>query len=139
MGNELARNRHAVVIGHDDPTYLELSWLPATNDMTDEDFMTALMMLATEAQALAARAILIDATRFGHDFADFDATMAWRDERVIPRYNTAGVDRFAFVMPEGFPGPTAENGAEPRHDGPAANFPTQWFTERTNAVAWLTN
>jgi hypothetical protein len=51
--------------------------------------------------------------------------MAWRDEHVIPRHNRAGVIRFAFVMPAGFPGPTAESGSEPRADGRAAALPTQ--------------
>ena len=63
--------------------------------------------------------------------------MAWRDDHVIPRYNRAGVTRFAFVMPAGFPGPTAESGAAPRIDGRAAAFPTQWFLGRDAAIAWL--
>ncbi len=138
MSTELARNRYGIVVAHDEPAYLELSWLPATSDMSDDDFKTGLMMLASEAEALAPSAILIEATRFNHDFEAFKATMAWRDENVIPRYNAAGVAKFAFLMPAGFSGPTAENGSEPRQDGPAAEFPTQWFTGRDRAVAWLT-
>ena len=137
MADELARNRYGVVIAHDEPSYLELRWLPTTSTMADDDFMTGLMMLASEAEVLASRAILIDATRFSHNFTDFDDTMAWRDRQVIPRYNSAGVQKFAFLMPSGFGGPTAESGAEPRVDGPTAAFPTQWFIERPNAVAWL--
>jgi hypothetical protein len=105
--------------------------------MADEDWMTGLMMLATEAAADGTSAILIEATEFGHSFTDRDGCMTWRDEHVIPRYNQAGVQRFAFVMPSGFPGPTAESGAEPQVDGPVAQFPTQWFLDRSGAVAWL--
>lgn len=139
MAEEIARYRYGLVVAHGDPDYLELTWLPATASMSDEDWMTGLMILAPEAEARSASAILIDATEFRHSFADRDGSMAWRDERVIPRYNRAGVKTFAFVMPEGFPGPTAETGAEPRIDGKSARFPTQWFVDRANAVAWLTS
>ena len=137
MAEELARNRYGVVIAHDQPRYLELGWLPSTSNMSDEDFMTGLMMLASEAEAVGTRAILVDATHFGHGFEDFDNTMARRDQQVIPRYNEAGVERFAFLMPPDFGGPTAESGAEPQVDGPTAGFSTQWFIERTDAVDWL--
>jgi hypothetical protein len=139
MAEEIAQYRYGIVVSHRDPSHLELRWLPATASMTDDDWMTGLMVLAAEAEALGASAILIDAREFRHDFGDRDASMAWRDQYVIPRYNRAGVKRFAFVVPAGFPGPTAEAGAEPRIDGHAAQFPTQWFTDRANALAWLTS
>ena len=138
MAEEIARYRFGLVVAHDDPDHLELKWLPATASMSDEDWMTGLMILAPEAEARSASAILIDATEFRHTFADAEGLMRWRDEHVIPRYKGAGVKKFAFVMPEGFPGPTAESGAEPRIDGQAAQFPTQWFVDRANAVGWLT-
>jgi len=119
------------------PALLELRWLPTSSSMSDEDWMTGLMLLATEAEAVGASSILIDATNFRHNFVDRDGSMSWRDIQVIPRYNRAGVTRFAFVMPAGFPGPTAESGAEPRVDGSAAAFPTQWFLSRDVALAWL--
>lgn len=99
--------------------------------------MTGLMMLAAEAEAAEISAILIDATAFRHGFEDQESAMSWRDARVIPRYNNAGVHKFAFVMPEGYPGPTAESGAAPIFDGPAAQFPTQWFRTRESAMTWL--
>ena len=137
MPEEIARYRYGVVVSHHDPDHLELRWLPTTASMTDEDWMAGLMVLAAEAEALETPAILIDAVEFRHNFDDRDASMTWRDQNVIPRYNRAGVKRFAFAMPPGFPGPTAEAGAEPRVDGQTAQFPTQWFADRANAVAWL--
>ncbi|NUR07226.1 MAG: hypothetical protein HOQ45_09465 [Nocardioidaceae bacterium] len=135
--NEAARYRYGVVLQHDTPDHLELEWLPTSSSMSDEDWKTGLMLLATEAEATGAASILIDATEFRHGFEDRDGSMAWRDDHVIPRYNRAGVTRFAFVMPAGFPGPTAESGAEARVDGSAAAFPTQWFLGRDAALAWL--
>jgi hypothetical protein len=137
MADEIARYRYGVVLENRDPAFRELRWLSSSAEMTDEDWMAGLMILAAETEGRHTSAILVDATDFQHRFADREATMAWRDDRVIPRYNRAGIQRFAFVMPDGFPGPTAESGAEPRRDGPAAEFPTHWFLDRGNALAWL--
>ncbi|WAH98144.1 hypothetical protein [Arthrobacter sp. MMS18-M83] len=134
---ELARYRFGYVVRHAQHPVLELTWLQTSSAMSDEDWMTGLMMLAAEAAAADVTAILIDATSFRHGFEDREAAMSWRDARVIPRYNNAGVQKFAFVMPEGYPGPTAESGAAPVFDGPAAQFPTQWFRTRESAMKWL--
>jgi hypothetical protein len=134
---EAARYRYGVVLRHDIPEHLELAWLPASSSMSDEDWKTGLMLLATEAESTGTGSILIDATEFRHTFEDREGSMAWRDDHVIPRYNRAGVTRFAFVMPADFAGPTAESGSEPRVDGRTAAFPTQWFLGRDAALAWL--
>jgi hypothetical protein len=126
MADEIARYRYGVALEHRDPDFLELRWLSTTADMTDEDWMTGLMIFAAGAEGRQASAILVDATEFQHSFTDRDATMSWRDDRVVPRYNRAGIQRFAFVMPDGYPGPTAESGTEPQIDGQTARFPTQW-------------
>src|SRR4029453_3853064 len=138
MAQEPARYRYGLVLRHDAPDALELTWLPATAAMTDEDWKTGLMLLAAEAEALSPPAILIDATRFDHQFSDRDGLMAWRDHHVTPRHNHAGVKKFAFVMPPGFPSSTAESGAQPSVDGPTAQFPTQWFLDRPTPLAWIT-
>jgi hypothetical protein len=57
--------------------------------------------------------------------------MEWRDAHIIPRYGAAGVRKFAFLMPAGFP----EAGSE-AVEGPAI-FPTRWFVDRTEAFTWL--
>ncbi|MEW1821199.1 hypothetical protein AB0323_10450 [Arthrobacter sp. NPDC080031] len=134
---ELARYRFGFIARYPETPILELTWLPTSAAMSDEDWMTGLMMLAAEAAAADTSAILIDAAEFRHGFENRESAMAWRDARVIPRYNDAGVQKFAFVMPEGYPGPTAESGAAPVFDGPAAQFPTQWFRTRESAMAWL--
>ena len=56
----------------------------------------------------------------------------WRDANIIPRYESAGVRRFAFHMPEGMP----TIGAEPMREGPAS-FQTGYFGTRATALAWL--
>ena len=132
---EVARDQYGVVIHHPAAALLELRWLPATAHMNDEDWKAGLELLAGQAERLRPAFLLIDATQFGHRFANPDQVMTWRDQTIIPRYNRAGVKKFAFQMPPEFQ-QTMEAGAEPVHEGPAS-YPTAWFTERANAVGWF--
>jgi hypothetical protein len=56
----------------------------------------------------------------------------WRDANIVPRYNAAGVKRFAFLFPEGMPA----IGAPPAVEPPAA-YPTGYFGTREDALFWL--
>ena len=132
---EVARDQYGVVVHHPADAVLELRWLPTTAHMRDEDWKAGLELLASQAERLRPGFLLIDATQFGHRFADRDQVMAWRDQAIIPRYDQAGVKKLAFHMPAGF-GQTMEAGAAPVHEGPAS-FPTAWFAERANALAWF--
>ncbi len=99
--------------------------------MTDGGFMATLCLFAWESEKLRPRALFIDATDFKHRFANTDTVMAWRDAHIIPRYGAAGVRRFAFLMPMGFP-----DAGKEAIEGPAI-FPTRWFVDRQEALAWL--
>ncbi len=97
--------------------------------MTDGGFMATLCLFVWEAEKARPSGLLIDATEFGHRFGE--GVMAWRDAHIIPRYGAAGVRRFAFQMPAGFP----DAGIE-KVEGPAV-FPTKWFVDRKQALDWL--
>jgi hypothetical protein len=97
--------------------------------MTDGGFMATLCLFVWEAERTRPKALFIDATEFKHTFGP--GVMEWRDAHIIPRYGAAGVRRFAFLMPTGFPGAGAE-----AVEGPAV-FPTKWFVDRHAALAWL--
>ena len=79
--------------------------------------------------------MIVDATQFFHTLAD--SALPWRDENIVPLYNQAGVQKFAFLAPAGMPG-TVEQGGVPAPDGPAT-FPTAWFETRDRLYAWLTS
>jgi hypothetical protein len=99
MSQEVARNEWAVIVRHEE--LVELRWLSSTAAMTDGGFMATLCLFATEAEKARPRGLLIDAVEFRHKFgADL---MGWRDAHVIPRCGSAGVRKFAFVMPASFP------------------------------------
>jgi hypothetical protein len=132
---EVARNEWGVILHHPEKQLLELRWFPSTRTMTDDDFKASLELYTTEAERLRPIPLmLIDATEFLHAFGD-PAVLTWREETIIPRYNAAGVIRFAFHVPPGTPG-TVESGVAPAAE-PGANFPTAWFSSRESADQWL--
>jgi hypothetical protein len=58
----------------------------------------------------------------------------WRDEKIIPRYNAAGVVKACLSYAAGMP----MIGQPPVVDGPG-RFPTCFFGRRQDALAWLAN
>ena len=127
MASELVRNEWGVIVQHAE--ILELQWLPSTARMSDGGFMATLCLLAWEGEKARPQGMLIDAVEFRHRFGD--GVMQWRDAHIIPRYGAAGVRKFAFLMPAGFP-----NAGKEVVEGPAV-FPTKWFVKRDQAMAWL--
>jgi hypothetical protein len=69
-------------------------------------------MFAGHVESTRRQGILVDSTSFR--MATHEMDPGWRDANIIPRYNAAGVRRFAFHMPEGMPA----IGAEPAPEGP---------------------
>jgi len=128
MTAELAQNPWGVILRVNDQI-LELRWLPTSSTMSDGGFMATLCLFVWEAEKARPRGLLIDALEFRHKFGS--GVMEWRDAHIIPRYGAAGVRRFAFVMPVGFP-----DAGKEAVEGPAV-FPTKWFLDRQQALAWL--
>lgn len=133
LPTELARNLWGVVLHHKEDRILELRWLPSTASMSDGAFKATLALFASEAERVRPSFLLIDALQFRHEFGE--GVMHWRDDHIIPRYGAAGVLKFAFHVPEGFPN-TMEFGGRETTDDPAI-FPTAWFSARKNALEWL--
>ena len=123
----MVKNEWGEIVNLED--VLELRWFPSTSSMTDGGFMATLSLFASEAEKARPRGLFIDATEFKHAFGP--GVMEWRDAHIIPRYGAAGVRKFAFLMPAGFP----KVGAE-AIEGPAI-FPTKWFIDRQQALNWL--
>ncbi len=129
MTKELVRNDWGAILHEEELDLLELRWFPSTERMTDGGFMATLCLFVWEAEKVRPRRLLIDATQFRHRFGE--GVMEWRDAHIIPRYGAAGVRKFAFHMPAGFPNAGAE-----AVEGPAI-FPTRWFVDRPAALDWL--
>ncbi len=132
---ELAANEWGAIIYHPQWNTLELKWGQQTRSMTDDGFKQTLQLMADHGLQVRPKYMIIDATQFFHEFGE--GTLAWRDEHIVPLYNDAGVQKFAFLATDRVPG-TVEKGAEPVPDGPAS-FPTGWFETRERMYAWLTS
>lgn len=130
---EVGRNAWGVLLNHERWRTLELTWLPSTSSMSDDGFKETLQLFAAEGERAKPDYMLIDATEFHHEVGA--GVLEWRDREIIPRYNSAGVRKFAFVWPEGTPG-TVESGGTPKPEG-SADFPTGWFTGRERAYRWF--
>lgn len=131
---EVAANEWGTIIYHPEWKTLELKWDQKTKSMSDGGFRETLQILADQGLRVRPRFMIIDATQFSHTVSE--GTLAWRDENIVPLYNEAGVEKFAFLVTDVAPG-TVEKGAEPAPDGPAS-FPTGWFETRERIYAWLT-
>jgi hypothetical protein len=130
---QVASNEWATLTYYPDWKTLELKWAATTRSMGDDGFRQTLQLLADEGLKLRPACMIVDATEFFHPVAQ--GTFAWRDEQIIPLYNQAGVQKFAFLTTSAMPR-TVEKGAEPAPDGPAT-FPTAWFETRDRLYAWL--
>ena len=109
---------------------VEIRWFDTTAEMDGDAFNAFLARYAEQVEACRRGAGFVDAVQFRMDMARMD--MGWRDAHIIPRYNAAGMRRFAFHMAPGMP----MIGAAPAKEGPAA-FPTGYFGTRADALAWL--
>jgi len=132
---EVAANEWGTIIYHPRWKTLELKWDQKTRSMTDDGFKETLQILADQGLKVRPRFMIIDATQFFHTLGE--GVLAWRDEHIVPLYNEAGVEKFAFLVTDRMPG-TVEKGAEPAPDGPAS-FPTGWFETGDRMYAWLTS
>jgi hypothetical protein len=133
VANELDRDQYGVIRHHPEEGMLELEWLDASENMTDEDFKRSMLRFAALAAEQSTPHMLVDVTRFR--FTPGAGVPAWRDEHVIPAYDAAGVEKFAFLVPAGAPG-TVEQGTPPAKE-PPGQFPTGYFTERARIVGWF--
>lgn len=110
-----------------------MEWLEGSAGMTDNDFMRSMERYAAFAEERRAPNMLVDVTRFRHSPGEHVG--AWRDEHIIPRYNAAGVKRFAFLVPPEASG-TVEAGGQPEME-PPGNFPTGCFEDRQHIFDWF--
>lgn len=128
MAQELYQDPYERVTLDPKKERIVLEWREATATMTDGDFQASLTRLAEFSETHRARHVVIDVRGFRHKPGD--SIMGWRDTQIIPRYNAAGIKKFAFLLPEAAPE------RPPAPEGPAA-FPTGWFNTPDHLEAWL--
>lgn len=130
---ELFRDTFSSLTLWDDHSAIELRWFDTTKSMTEAQFRLALERLAAFLEKERLPNALIDVAEFAHKPSpDFNA---WRDKNIIPRYNAAGVKKFAFLLPPAAV-QTVENGTAPAVESPG-KFLTAYFNSRDRVYAWF--
>ena len=130
---ELFRDEFSVYFRDDERRAIEQRWTRATKDMSEQQFRDGISRLAQFLERTQMPHALVDVTQMEH--APADDFEPWRQANIIPRYNAAGVKKFAFLMAQDYSA-TAENGTTPAPEG-AANFPTGYFRSRDAVAKWF--
>jgi hypothetical protein len=103
---------------------VELTWLPGTQQMTDQDFKEAVYVFAEGALQHRANRLIIDMRQFmGRPSAEVGA---WRDEVIVPKYEKAGVKKLAWIWP----------GVSADEAGTGAAYQQRYFEGRDEAINW---
>ena len=131
MTVEIYRDTFGVITYDDVKGILELQWLEGTASMSDDDFMRWLELFAGFGEQYRCPFMIIDVKQFRHRPGAHIGP--WRDEHIIPRYNKAGVKKFAFLVPSG-----VAPGTDPAPEGPAV-FPTGYFDSRARIEEWFSS
>ncbi|MCA9665333.1 MAG: hypothetical protein KC503_07085 [Myxococcales bacterium] len=126
----LYSDRFGDIIDRADDHCVEIRWFDSTSAMSGDDFNDFLSTYASHVERCGRSGALVDAVQFHMDIKKM--SMGWRDEHIVPRYNKAGLTKFAFIMPAGMPA----IGKAPAREGPA-DYPTAYFATRAEALAWL--
>ena len=133
MGSDiLYEDTFGEIIDRPEAGFIEIRWYDSTEQMTGDEFNQWLSEFAGFVEQKNRAGGLVDAVQFR--MPPERMNIGWRDENIIPRYNTAGVQKFAFIMPSGMP----FIGNNPAPEGPA-RFPTGYFGNREDAVKWLSS
>lgn len=118
------------LIDYPDDDYLESRWYDGSSALTTQTFNDRCVLFADVVERSGRTRVLIDAVQFGMNAEDLD--VVFRDTKVTPRLNAAGLQKIALIVPADFP----PVGTPPAPEGPA-DFPTAFFATRAAARAWL--
>jgi hypothetical protein len=121
-------------ITHDPATNLvQIVWLPATAEMTLDDFKHSTMILAETTLAHSSERVLADLRGFRFNVPrEFEA---WRMQNTVPRYNKV-VKRYAWLagaQPPQLPG----DGKAHQNEG--ETYIRCWFRDEAKALSWVTS
>ncbi len=125
----LHEDAYGEVIDRPEAGILEIRWFDTTAELSSDAFNQWLASFATLVESTRRPGLLVDSIAFRMDMSKMDG--AWRDANIIPRYNGAGVKKFAFLMPPGMPAIGSESIESP------GVYPTAYFGKREDALTWL--
>ena len=127
---QLHEDKFFKIVWDENTRTIGIDWKEATSSMTDEEFKAQLTLFAGQVEQKKAQGILVDINNFRH--RPGPDVQPWRIKNISNRYSAAGVERFAFLFPEGAQIPPMMN-----QSSLDERFLTHAFTDRKAAVVWL--
>ena len=109
-------------------------WTEKSVAMTVGDYKDAIREYARLVLEHRARRALVDLRKF-RCVVDADLLGSWWADEIVPLYNQAGLEKFAFVLPEGEQAPPDETPAKAQA---GEKFVTKQFGSEPAAISWLT-
>jgi hypothetical protein len=128
-GDAMLKSQPMYSISYHKPEKLVwLIWLAGTESMTDQDFKETLETFAESALQHRAERLIIDVRQF--KYRPSPATLAWRDDVTVGKYNEAGVRKLVWVWPGEVPSAMPTN-AKVRYEN-------HYCASEAEALAWIT-
>lgn len=119
----------------DKKSLLTMVWKESTKDMIGPHFQGSLYIFAGYSLQKKSKHIFIDARKFVFHPPNYEELVGpWRTQNISPLYNKAGVEKFAFLYPQGAPIPSTQ---EQQWQGD--NFRTKFFYSENELMKWLIN
>jgi len=110
-------------------------WTEKSAAMTVDDYKDAIREYARLVLERRARCALVDLREFRYRVEDAEVLGSWWADEIVPLYNQAGLEKFAFVLPEGEQAPSDETPAKAEA---GETFITRQFASKQAAMSWLT-
>jgi hypothetical protein len=132
---EISRHQFYVFDLDPDASILSFIWTDKSVAMTDDDYKAAIREYARLMVKQRTRRALIDLRRFRYCLGDAAGLGSWWENEIVPLYQQAGLEKFAFVLPAGEqPSPDEA----PAQAAAGERFLTKHFGSQQAAISWLT-
>lgn len=118
------------IIDRPNHDYIEVRWFDSTSDMTGDEYMRWISVFAGKINEKRRSGVLVDAVQFAMPTESIDNE--WLNKQIIPKYNIAGIKKYAVILPCGVP----QLCLNPEQEG-IASYLTAYFALRAKALNWL--
>jgi hypothetical protein len=132
---EVSRHPFYVFDLDEHASLMSFVWTEKSVAMTVDDYKDAIREYARLVLEHRARCALVDLRKFRYRVEDADVLGSWWADEIVPLYNQAGLEKFAFVLPEGEQAPPDETPAKAQA---GEKFVTKQFGSEQAAISWLT-